>query len=430
MPRDRICIVTSAPISNNPRVVKEADALTQAGFQVRVVSSQHAAWVVPWDRDLAACKQWQNDPVRWDHSTIGSCTRRYVSRMRQSMFLYGAHCGWEREPFLEASFCRLYRELLARVCKEPADLVIGHNPQALPVACKAAEKMGVPAAFDSEDDHFGELPDSEQDSMRARLLHRIEEKYLRRCRYVTAASQGIAEALAQRYGIPTPTAIHNVFPWSDRLLMDAHRKDRDQKGLSLYWFSQVIGLDRGLQDLIRAAGLVLGEITIYLRGNLEESVRNELLCLARGSTVLDRVRFLDRIPPQELLSRSAEHDIGMALEQPVSKNRLMTVTNKIFFYMLSGLAVIATDTPGQRTIMQSCPDAGFLYAPGDAPALATIIQKLHDHPELLQRVRVASLEAARTRWNWEQESKILVELVMRVLAEKRATNAIPLVTTH
>jgi glycosyltransferase involved in cell wall biosynthesis len=131
--------------------------------------------------------------------------------------------------------------------------------------------------------------------------------------------------------------------------------------------------------------------------------------------VADRIHFYPQVHPGELLSRCAEHDVGLALEQPVSRNRLETVTNKIFFYLLAGLAVAATDTPGQRRVMSEVPDAGFLYSPGDHAALARGLQRWLDDPAALQRARAAALEAARTRWSWEIEREQLLRAVRRVL---------------
>jgi len=37
----KICIVTSAPVSKNPRVVKKVDALSEVGYEVVVVFVQH-----------------------------------------------------------------------------------------------------------------------------------------------------------------------------------------------------------------------------------------------------------------------------------------------------------------------------------------------------------------------------------------------------
>lgn len=413
--RPRVCLVTPGPISCNPRIVKEADALGAAGCDVRVVSSQHAAWLVPWDRELAAGRPWSHEPLYWGDTDGWPRALRYYSGARQLLCRTLARAGVFHAPVAELAGSRLYREQLAAVLRVPSDLIIAHYPPALPVACRAAARLGVPVAFDAEDDHVGEFPYGQENCYGARLVRHLEATYLPRCRYVTAASEGIADALAARYGIARPTPIHNVFPWADRETLDGQVRDRNGPGLSVCWYSQTIGLDRGLQDAIRAAGLVRGPLELHFRGKCLPEVRSALMDLAQQCGVAGRVHLHAPVPPQELLSRVAEHDVGLALEQPVSPNRMATATNKIFFYLLAGLAVVASDTPGQRAIMDSCPQSGFVYAPRDHQALARHLQQLVDSPALLQDTRQAALEVARERWNWETESETLIGLVKEAL---------------
>jgi glycosyltransferase involved in cell wall biosynthesis len=161
--------------------------------------------------------------------------------------------------------------------------------------------------------------------------------------------------------------------------------------------------------------LLRGEFELHIRGSIEADVRDALVALAGASGVAGRTHFHPQVHPGDLLSRCAEHDIGLALEQPVRRNKLETVSNKIFFYLLAGLAVAASDTPGQRRIMSAVPDAGFSYAPGDHAALARGLQRWLDDPAELQRAKTAALEAARTRWSWEVEREILVAKVRQIL---------------
>jgi glycosyltransferase involved in cell wall biosynthesis len=415
----RICIVTSATVCCNPRVVKEADALSAAGYDVRVVASQQVGWAAEWDAELMVGRKWKLDSVRWDDSERQARRIRLTSGIRQQGFglLAKATKGWGTA---ERAYSRLFTEQLKKAILERADLYVAHNPQALPVAAAAAEHYGVDFAFDSEDFHSGEFSGAQRNSDQFRLLGYLESKYLPGCLYVTTPSEPIADALVKRYGIARPTTIQNVFSWSDRTTLDGEIKDRQGDALSLYWYSQIIGLDRGLQDVIRAASLLSGPVQIHLRGELTESVRAKLMGLAKECAVAHRIFFHPPVSPTELLSRAAEHDVGLALEQQVSENRNLTVTNKVFFFLLAGLALAASDTVGQRKIVSACPGAGFLYSPGDHKSLAAGLQALIDSPDLLLRRKAAALQAAQQRWNWETESRQLLELVGSALTQTSA----------
>jgi glycosyltransferase involved in cell wall biosynthesis len=95
----------------------------------------------------------------------------------------------------------------------------------------------------------------------------------------------------------------------------------------------------------------------------------------------------------------------MALERPANKNYNLTVTNKIFTYMLAGLAVVATDTAGQREVMRQAPEAGILYPAGDAKSLRAALEIWIGDRQKLHRTQQASWDAARMRFCWEVEQR-------------------------
>ena len=59
----RICIITPGNVSSNPRVVKEADALVEAGYEVRVVAGDMVPWVRERDATIFARARWRCDLV-------------------------------------------------------------------------------------------------------------------------------------------------------------------------------------------------------------------------------------------------------------------------------------------------------------------------------------------------------------------------------
>ncbi|HKO42649.1 MAG TPA: glycosyltransferase [Pyrinomonadaceae bacterium] len=414
----RICIITSAPICCNPRVVKEADALDAAGFEVRVVASQHVPWVVEWDEQMMKGRSWKLDAVKWDGSDAKSKWTRLKSGVRQKAFQALVN-GQTPVGISDRAYSRLYTELLKKVLSQPSDFLIAHNPPALPVAAAAAKKLGVKFAFDSEDFHTGEFVEAEQSSSAFELLSQVESVYLPQCAYVSAPSDQIAEALQARYKIAKTAVLPNVFCWSERDRLDGQVKDRRGDSLSLYWYSQIVGLDRGLQDVIRAAGLLSSPVQIHVRGDASDEVKTALIQLARECGVADQLYFHEPVRPEELLARATEHDVGLALEQPVRQNHDLTVSNKLFLYMLAGINIAATATEGQKRVMEQSLDAGFLYPPGDYKSLALELQRLIDSPGLLEERKRAALRAAGEKWNWESRSSDLINLVKAQLSPRQ-----------
>ena len=246
-------------------------------------------------------------------------------------------------------------------------------------------------------------------------LKALEGRLIRECSYCLTTSQAMAEALAKTYQAPQPEVIYNSFPWQEREKMDGKICDRQNLHLpSLHWFSQVIGQGRGLEILFQALPHIQTPVEIHLRGNYPESSRQWLESLI--PVAWQELIFIHpTVPNSELLSRIAEHDIGLALEIPYCLSRQYTATNKIFQYLQAGLAVVATDTAGQQEIFNYEPTIGKLVPSNNPLALAQAIEELLNNPEQLLQAKYSALKVAKNQFCWEQQSSKLLALVEKAI---------------
>jgi len=322
---------------------------------------------------------------------------------------------WRIPGVAERAEGRVFPELLRLALRQKADVYIGHYPTGLCVAAHAARYWKGAYAYDIEDLHAAESPDTPEGRKRTRRIVLLEKRFIHGCAYCSAVSEGVAQEITRRYGVLSPVVVKNVFSLSEINRADGLVKDRRGNAVSLYWYSQVVGEDRGIQDLIKAAGLLKGEFQLHIRGFLSRTIHDRLNDLARTSGIEDKLYFHEPVSPEELFSRTREHDVGVASEQLVSLNRQLTISNKMFFYMLAGLALAVTRTPGQSFIMQQNPGAGFLYMPGDIQSLASGLQRFIDDREYREACKRAAFLAAQQQWNWEKESVALLDRIDRVV---------------
>jgi len=165
-----------------------------------------------------------------------------------------------------------------------------------------------------------------------------------------------------------------------------------------------------LEDLFAALPLLTQEAEIHLRGKPVNGFDNWLAYHVpeewRG-----RIKVHELVSNAELLSRIGEHDIGFAGETPFIRNKDLTVSNKILHYLLAGLAVVASETAGQREVAMQAPGSVLLYPAGDAPALAARLNILLESADVLKKTKSASLSAAKATFCWERQEKLLLETI-------------------
>lgn len=418
--RPRVCLVTPGYLSSTPRVVREADALSAAGFDVRVAFTQGPLTQLQlWDDDLLASRAWSASVCRWNPARPEAKRRYYWSGVRHRLAQAVPAGGWAVPGVVERAEGRVFPELRAVAASQSAEIFIGHYPIGLAAAAHAAARYGARLGYDVEDLYAETFPvNAAWSKPRARIL-RIESRYVPRCSHISAVSGPVARAFAEMFPARVPVVVHNCLPWADRARLDGQRLDRVDTSLSLFWFSQTVGLDRGLQDAILAMGTAGVPIDLHLRGHAPPDVRRALSEIALGAGVQSRLHFQPPCRPDELLSRAAEHDVGLALETEDAVNRRLTVTNKLFTYMTAGLALSVTDLPGQRSVMDTCPAAGCVHQRGDVRQMAEHYRAWSRNPDLLAAARNAALEAARVRWNAEREQHGTVVAVTRLVGTAR-----------
>lgn len=402
--RKLIVLLTTTQPSINPRIVKEADALAQAGFKVKLLYCYCIKWASATDEKLLANANWEpiligGTPTK--HSILFYFTK---IKFRINNFL-NKHLG-NRYLLAERSQARCYDELLRAAKMVKADWYIGHNLGTLAIAVKAAQFNSASAGFDFEDYHRGELHEHEKGIFKRVLF--LENKYLRSLQYFSTASEHITLYTQKnhRHFEGVVITLLNCFPL--RQQVDNHLKASTDKDLQLFWFSQKIGINRGLEVIIHALkGLNDPTVHLTLAGNCTPEMLDYITDLA--GPVFNNIHLVGIIPPEDLPAFAARFDIGLALELPILKNRELCLTNKIFTYLLAGNAVLISETPMQLAF-NTAYKIGESFAANDEKQLMKKIL-LYKDSHYLNRQKKHNHQLAKNELNWEKESQKLLAII-------------------
>ncbi|MDB5487765.1 MAG: hypothetical protein JWQ58_1480 [Reyranella sp.] len=411
--RRAVCIVSPGNLASNPRVLKEADALHGAGYDVTAIVCDYNEVLRQADDEIEAAVRWK--VVRVPRSFDEGVTARAATALAQVLSTLGIAVP----VGVAARSARTPVAALMRRAREvPADLYIAHYVAALPAAAVAARRHGALLGFDAEDFHSGEGTGTPDDAFRTRMIEIVERATLPSCTHVTAAAPLIGKAYATRYGIAEPATVLNVFPLS--MAPTQPKSPRDQSGaptLRAYWFSQTIGLDRGLQAFIQAMAQAKTRATLDIRGSNRWGHGDALLALAASLGVGERVKLLPMAPPGEMVRLAAEYDVGLSLETEVSENRRICLTNKIFTYLLAGVPVVMSDTPAQKLLAADLGLSARLCSLGDAAGLAATLDALAS-PVILAESSATAWRLGRERYNWDREQDVLLQSVAAAFARR------------
>jgi glycosyltransferase involved in cell wall biosynthesis len=404
MPSPRvILILTSGPLCRNPRVLKEAATLGGAGYEVTVMTVAASARFEAYDDEILKTAAFRK--VAFNQIARGGIAgaRSFASRLGTWLARHGARAGLQFPQALGPS------RALGRMARRfKADLTIVHTEMPFCIGCSLLSE-GRRVAADFEDWHSRDLLPSTQTTRPIRLIRRVERELMQRASYTSTTSLVLAHALRATLGGALPVVITNSFP-----LQEEPPARPASAPPSFIWFSQTIGPGRGLELFIAAWRQTSPASRLCLLGDVDAAYRSKLL----GLLPPDRRGLLEFLPltsPKNLPAAIARHDIGLALELDFPTSKDCTISNKILQYLNAGLAVVASNTAGQREVFSQAPGAGILITLSQTTALVAQLDEL-----LSDRARIASLGRAARRaavetYSWQRQAPLLLAAVESAL---------------
>lgn len=239
------------------------------------------------------------------------------------------------------------------------------------------------------------------------IFSAIEWLLLRRTDGMVTVNAPMAEQMSAAYRYSPIYAVPNAEPLAEAPVVPMRTAMSDLACGRLKCLVQGrYSPKRGLEEVIQSWSLVDSrKAALFLRGPENEySRRGRELAAHLG--LLDRsVYFLPAVTEDELVAAAAEADVGII---PYLSDFVIyeyACPNKLAQYMHAGLMVLSNDLAYVRSVIE-WGQAGLTYRVGENGALAAVIHRLADDPELLRGYRRSSARFARGIFNWQAYSPI------------------------
>ncbi|NMY27229.1 glycosyltransferase family 4 protein [Pseudomonas sp. WS 5021] len=392
----RIAMLVWNEFRNDARVLKQAQTLQSAGYQVTVFAL-HTPGITCQKETLADGTQvirvarrplWRWRSAKAQQSRGASATGKPMSVLRVLARVW-THIG-----------------LVTRIAWHRATVIHAHDVNTLPSAWLAARLSGAKLVYDAH-----EISTSREGYGRYRQwVARVERTLMPRTDGNITTTETRAKFFARAYAIARPLVLQNRPRLSSS---PPTQRIRHELGLVQPWpiivYQGGLQQGRGLERLLRVAASVRDAYFVLIGGG---NLCGPLLALRDELGLAERVHFIPVVPLADLPSYTASADIGVQPIEHTCLNHFTTDSNKLFEYVIAGLPVIATDFPEIRRIVKAH-DIGLLVPAGDDLQLRAALRHLLDDPVLRRRYAGNTRIAARYL-NWEQQEPELVTLYYRL----------------
>ncbi len=414
----KILLLTAGHLSSCPRLLKEAEALEKQGYSMTISFMQSVEYV----KKIDAALMLQYPTFRyiffdWNKKSFSAYLLKYASILQ---------CKWNK--FLNVfksksnqSAWALQNNTLVlwkSIQNEKADLIIAHHPACLFLANKLSKRTRVKFGYDIED-AFAYIKDGAFLNNPDPLIYQIEKKYLQSAVYLTAASPLYIDLYKKQYNL-NQAIIRCLNVFEKGVVSESVPVYKDRKSshsLSIYWVSQTVGLNRGLQFMLQAINCINRlDIELHIRGRCSDEVKSTLMDLITNQSMKENIFFHEQVDPMELKERSKEHDIGFVFEKITSLNRSYCIANKVFEYMTAGLVIFASNTPGHQYLLKEHSDFACIFEENSINALVEQIRFFADNRDELKSAKEKSLRVSIGKYNWDQEQVSFINKIKEVLS--------------
>lgn len=377
--------------STDPRVMRDAIALVEAGYAVTIV-------------DFA------RDKTRPAEEDIRGVHFKHI--FMPSYFTSARFKPW----FLVKLVIVTIRGMI-ELLKAQTDIYHAHVERAIPACYVAARLRHKPFIVDTP-----ELTLTDPTYARWSRLNSLAKRLIRHmvsysARYITA-SPLYPQELNKLFGAKEMTVILNVPPYREVVKSDRLRQHLNlgpEVRIALY--QGFLLHDRLLDRYIRAANFLEPNVVIVFLGSGPEEIVSELKSLIASEGVADRVKIVSAVPYDELLEWTASADIGLTAAAPdQSLNNRLCLPNKFFEYLMAGLPVLSLqyDAIVEMIGRYNLGKAISSVAPQD---IGAAINEMLADPEGLVCMSANALAIARQEFYWEKESQKLLRLYEEILSK-------------
>jgi len=169
---------------------------------------------------------------------------------------------------------------------------------------------------------------------------------------------------------------------------------------------------RGISEIVEAMSYLdsAKNVRLVLCGKFEPENYQDEIRILKGAEMVECLGWLES---EEVWQKETDANAGIVCLHPTERYRLPV---KLFEYMAAGLPVIASDFPVWKGIVEGN-NCGLTVNPLDPKEIAGAIEFLFDHPSEAKKMGENGRKAVLEKYNWEVESRKLLELYSRLIGD-------------
>ncbi|MXY07051.1 MAG: glycosyltransferase family 4 protein [Rhodothermaceae bacterium] len=280
----------------------------------------------------------------------------------------------------------------------------------LPAMRQAADRQRARLVFDARE-LYTHLPSSARRPWVRATWEVIQHLHIHRANCVYTVSESIARHLQKKHNaqniclmrnIPAPQAATPTRSLRERLALPPD--------VTIILHQGNLQKHRGATMMVEAMLQTDNAVLVFMGHG---PMRSDTEHLVENLGLHSKVRFIDPVPPDKLLSVTASADVGLTFLEDCCLNHRYALPNKLFEYLAAGVPVVSSDLPEISQIIQRF-NVGCVVPPGSTKALAAALSRAVSDTEL-RKTWAANTPDVQKVFNFTTESECFTAAYLALL---------------
>jgi len=241
-----------------------------------------------------------------------------------------------------------------------------------------------------------------------RFWLRIERTIFPKLKNIYTVNRSIADIYEDKYKVPVQV-VRNISPkWHPNEILSKKELGIPENTPLIILQGAGINIHRGAEEAVEAMQNIPAVLLIVGDGDVVPQLKQRV----KEVGLNEKVIFYGKKPYDLLLNYTYHADIGLTLDRATNLNYKYSLPNKIFDYINTGTAIVATNLPEVRRVVEEN-KVGVIIGELTPLALSATINSLIKNKTLLDSLKKNCHKAAETE-NWETERLTLEKIYSNV----------------
>jgi glycosyltransferase involved in cell wall biosynthesis len=287
-----------------------------------------------------------------------------------------------------------------------SDLLYANDLDTLMPNYLVSKLKRIPLIYDSHE-IFCEVPELQETPIKKKVWEKVERRIVPKLKYCITVNQTIATYFKEKYGTEFKV-VRNISPDQKFTLRTKEQLGIKSDRKMIVLQGAGINIQRGAEELVNAMNYV-NNADLYIIGGGD--VWECLQQLVKENKLEDRVKLIAKLPKEELMSYTYNADLGVSIDKNTNLNYSYSLPNKIFDYIHAEVPILASRLKEIEAVITHY-NIGAFIQDHEPKHIAEAINAM------LTSGRYANwkenLKKAKRELNWEEERKVLINLVQSI----------------